>query len=129
MPREESLIPDDWLEFAEDDLTRVATLLREHDPRGAGFHLQQALEKFLKAFLLSRGWQLVRTHDLEALLNEAANHDPSLDRFRAPCQTIAGYYFVNRYPFVPVPALTEGDIRQSLAEVEGLIRTLRGAAH
>jgi len=42
---------------------------------------------------------------------------------------IAGYYFVNRYPFDPKPALTEEDIRQSLAEVEELIRTLRGARH
>jgi hypothetical protein len=35
------------------------------------------LEKFLKAFLLSRGWELERIHDLEALLNAALVYDSS----------------------------------------------------
>ncbi|MBM4032752.1 MAG: HEPN domain-containing protein [Planctomycetes bacterium] len=74
------------------------------------------MEKFLKGFLLSTGWRLVRTHDLESLLNDAVACVPTLEQFRAACQRIAGYYFVSRYPFVPKPALTEEDIRQSLTE-------------
>ena len=42
-----------------------------NDPDAAGFYLQQAMEKYLKAFLLSKKWKLKRTHDLEVLLNEA----------------------------------------------------------
>jgi HEPN domain-containing protein len=38
--------------------------------------------KFLKAFLLSKGWQLRRIHDLEALLDDAMAFDPSLAVFR-----------------------------------------------
>ncbi len=53
MPREESLYPADWIRIAEKDLRRVERLLDDQDPEGAGFHLQQAVEKFLKAFLLS----------------------------------------------------------------------------
>ena len=69
MPREESLYPGDWLRIAEKDLQRVPRLLSTDDPEAAGFYLQQAVEKFLKAFLLSKGWQLQRIHNLEALLN------------------------------------------------------------
>jgi len=71
MPREESRYPADWLRIADKDLERVGHLLDVRDPEAAGFYLQQAVEKFLKAFLLSKGWQLERIHDLEALLNEA----------------------------------------------------------
>ena len=45
------------------------TILRslgDNDPEMAGFCLQQAIEKFLKAFLLSKGWQLWQIHSLEA---------------------------------------------------------------
>jgi HEPN domain-containing protein len=62
MPPEETLYPTDWLRIAEKDLSRV-TLLRDHnDFELAGFCLQQAMEKFLKAFLLSHGWRLRKIH-------------------------------------------------------------------
>jgi len=77
MPREESLYPTDWLRIAEKDLGRTGHLLSMQDPEAAGFYLQQAVEKFLKAFLLSKGWKLERIHDLEALLNAALAYDPS----------------------------------------------------
>ncbi len=64
---EESLYPGDWLRIAARDLTRVENLLMLYDAEGAAFYLQQAVEKFLKAFLLSKGWALQRIHDLEAL--------------------------------------------------------------
>ena len=65
MPHEESLYPADWVRIAEKDLRRVDRLLDKHDPELAGFCLQQAVEKFLKAFLLSKGWRLRRIHNLD----------------------------------------------------------------
>ena len=125
MPREESLYPADWLRIAEKDLGRVEHLLDVHDPEAAGFFLQQAVEKFLKAFLLSRGWELERIHDLEVLLNEALAYDPSLESFRAVCQKVTGFYLLERYPFIVEAGLTEGDVRNSLKQVKGLIERLR----
>lgn len=58
MRRDGSGYPPDWIRIAEQDLTRVARLLEVEDPNAAGFYLQQSVEKFLKAFLLSRGWKL-----------------------------------------------------------------------
>jgi len=125
MPREESLYPADWLRIAEKDLKRVEHLFSVQDPEAAGFYLQQAVEKFLKAFLLSKGWALERIHDLEALLNAALAYDPSLEQFRAACQKITGFYLVERYPFTTEAGLTEDDVRNSLKEVEKLIEKLR----
>ena len=125
MPGEESLYPADWLRIADKDLERVEHLLSVQDAEAAGFFLQQAVEKFLKAFLLSRGWKLERIHDLEALLNAALAYDSSLERFRSVCQKITGFYFVERYPFVTEAGLTEGDVRGSLKQVKELIEKLR----
>lgn len=125
MQRKESSYPADWRRIAEKDLARVERLLRDHDPEMAGFCLQQAVEKFLKAFLLTKGWQLRRIHDLDALLDDAIEHDPSLEQFRHACQKITAFYFVERYPFVMDSGLTELDVRESLEQIGGLIERLR----
>lgn len=128
MPPKESLYPADWLRIAEKDLRRVDHLLDADDPEAAGFYLQQAVEKFLKAFLLSRGWELKRIHDLETLLNAALAHDPSLEPFRAVCQKITGFYSVERYPIMTETGLTVNDVRGSLGQVKGLIEKLQTGA-
>jgi HEPN domain-containing protein len=125
MRLEESLYPADWLRIAEKDLARVDHLLDVHDPEAAGFFLQQTVEKFLKAFLLSKGWELERIHDLEALLNDTLAYDPSLEPFREVCQKITDFYSVERYPFITKSGITENDVRNALEQVKGLIEKLR----
>lgn len=128
MPPEESLYPADWLRIAEKDLVRVGQLLDLQDPEAAGFYLQQAVEKFLKAFLLSRGWKLERIHDLEALLNVALVHMPSWEKFRPMCQKITAFYFVERYPIFTDAGMTNEDVRDASEQVKELLDELRTAA-
>jgi HEPN domain-containing protein len=92
---------------------------------GAGFNIQQAVEKYLKGFLLSKGWELKRIHDLEGLLNEAIARDPSFERFRAACQKMTEYYVEERYPWLVGSELTEGEIRESLAAAENIIARIK----
>lgn len=125
MPPKESRYPKDWLALAEKDLVRVRRSLRDRDPELAAFCLQQAVEKFLKAFLLSKGWKLRRIHDLEALLDDAMVHDPSLDQFRNACQKITNYYVVERYPLAVETEFTEEEIRASLEAAGRPIEKIR----
>ena len=117
--RKESLYPPDWLRKAKRDLERVHKRLSESDLEDAAFHLQQALEKFLKAYLLSKGWKLKRIHDLEQLLDEVVLLNGELEKFRALCQKATGYYLLERYPFVTEPPPPE-EIRTTLTEAEEL---------
>jgi HEPN domain-containing protein len=73
-------------------------MLDAGDAEDAGFHLQQALEKFLKAFLGAHGQPLKRTHELPALLALAERYDPRPERFRELCERISGYYALTRLP-------------------------------
>jgi HEPN domain-containing protein len=122
---EGSLYPADWLRIAEKDLRRVSQLLKAHDTELAGFCLQQAAEKFLKAFLLSQGWQLRRIHNLDTLLDDAVARDPSLEEFREVCQRVTAYYFVERYPPIVETGMTKDDVRASLVQVNELAMRLR----
>lgn len=125
MPPKESRYPKDWLALAEKDLARVKRSLRDKDPELAGFCLQQAVEKFLKAFLLSKGWKLRRIHDLEALLDDTIAYDPSLDQFRNVCQKITNYYTVERYPLAVETELREEEVRASLEAADRLVNAIR----
>ena len=124
MPLEDSTHPQDWLRIAEKDLARVQVMLDADDPEAAGFYLQQSLEKYLKAFLLSKSWRLKRTHDLEVLLNDALRYDPSLEEFRGLCQEVTDFYIVARYPFTGDTGITDEDVTTVLAEAKRFIERL-----
>jgi len=125
MPREESHYPADWMRVAEKDWRRMRQALDVGDAEEAGFWLQQAAEKFLKAYLLSKGWTLRRVHDLEVLLNEAMGHQGDLGRYRLACQKISGYYLTERYPLMDGPSLTVEDVLGSRQDIEPLIEYIR----
>jgi HEPN domain-containing protein len=125
MKRSESTYPGDWLRIAERDVERVQKLLDLHDPEAAGFFLQQATEKFLKAFLLSKGWTLRRIHDLEVLLNEAVVFDAAMEKHREVLQKISGLYFLERYPLVMESGLSETEMKELLHSVRSLFETIR----
>jgi len=67
MPAPDSLIPSEWFAKAEEDIRAAELLLVHGGPLGiAAFLTQQAVEKYLKGYLLSTGWPFERIHDLEA---------------------------------------------------------------
>lgn len=124
MPPEEDLYLADWLRIAEKDLIRVNKLLDQDDPELAGFCLQQAVEKFLKAFLLLKGWKLRRIHNLDALLDDAMAFDNSFSQFRMICIRITSFYFLERYPSIDIK-ITKNDVQTAHEQVSALIKKVR----
>jgi HEPN domain-containing protein len=114
----------DWLPYARRDWARARLLFREHDPEGAALHLQQAVEKYLKGWLLDRGWPLRKTHELDRLLDAARQYDPSLQPFRPLCERVSGYYLIERYPTSTPSNLDLEQVRQDFDEARLLILVL-----
>jgi len=126
MPHEESLYPPHWLRVAEKDLDRVRRMLEDADADAAGFYLQQAVEKTLKAYLLSQSWALRRIHDLDALLSDVVRYLPECEVYRPVCQRITDFYLVDRYPFMLDSGLDLDDVNTALSAVQPLFETIRG---
>jgi len=120
----ESFYPKDWFEKAKKDLHRVKVLLADGDTEGAGFHLQQAIEKYIKGYLLSKGWKLEYVHGLVKLLNYVKDYDPSFEEFRALCEQVTGYYIIERYPFPIYARPTKEEIEQALRKTEKLVKRI-----
>jgi HEPN domain-containing protein len=118
MESKESLMAEDWFEKADKDLKRVDILLEANDDEGAGFHLQQAAEKYLKDYLLGKGWPLKRTHDLEDLLNDALTYDAHFESFREARRFVTEYYIEERYPFPASPPPSREELMKSIAGIK-----------
>ena len=56
-----------WLDRAMDDIRATRVLLRDGIAMQAAFHLQQAIEKTLKALLVAARQDVRKTHDLDTL--------------------------------------------------------------
>jgi HEPN domain-containing protein len=65
--------PDEWMSHAQSDLklARLAVMDASIRLEQVCFHAQQAVEKAIKAVLLSRGIEFPLTHDIEDLLQIA----------------------------------------------------------
>jgi HEPN domain-containing protein len=119
-----SLYIEEWKEIARRDWERIKRNLREGDAEAAGFFFQQALEKYLKAFLLERKWELRKIHTLTTLLDYAVEHSPHLEEFRALCERVTDYYFIERYPRLATPELKPEHIKKDLIEAKKFIKEI-----
>lgn len=122
--RRESLYPEDWRKVARQDWRRIQVMLVEEDAEGAGFFLQQAIEKYLKAYLLQKGWKLKKIHTLQSLLDKAIEFDGALVRFRPLCERITGFYLAERYPSLGGSGLEGEEIRREMPEARALVGAL-----
>jgi HEPN domain-containing protein len=119
-----SLYAPDWIKAARKDWRRMEIMLGVKDTEAAGYFLQQCLEKYLKAFLLEKGWKLRKIHELDALLDDAVRYKEGLDSFRDLCERVSGYYLIERYPRLVEKGLTHKDIKGDVAEARGFIEAL-----
>lgn len=87
-----------WLNFALDDLSWTKANLKEKVWYGSCFTAQQAGEKALKAYLISKGKNIKKIHDLRAILEGCIKIDPSFEHLRNECATLNTYYAPTRYP-------------------------------
>jgi HEPN domain-containing protein len=63
-----------------------------------GLHVHQAVEKYLKGYLLLKGASPGDNYDLASLLKEAAKHDKTFEKYQKPCLGLNCYYLDNRFP-------------------------------
>jgi HEPN domain-containing protein len=91
--------PRDWLYLAEERL-RAADALSAHE--GATLSrvelLQESTERFLKAFLISRGWSLRKVHDLSYLLDECVAREVRFEEFLDLAETLTEQFWAQHYP-------------------------------
>ena len=130
MTSNDSLIPAEWYAAAARDLKSAKTLLGDNDEvlAVAGMLLQQAVEKYLKGYLLSKGWRLVKTHDLGELLKSLIAYDKDFEEFTDTCLQITHFYFENRYPLRVSSPVVREDVEKLFEDADKLIARIQSRA-
>lgn len=105
-------LAEEWFVKGNHDIETAHLLF---DERGYNevicFHIHQAIEKYLKGFLVYNGVEYKRIHDLEELTKACSDIDSDFLNFLDECSSITEYYFESRYSL-------GGIINYPLEEVE-----------
>jgi len=116
--------PDAWFVLATDRLEKADALFVQFGASWSGVELlQEAAERYLKGFLVSHGWQIIKTHDLNRLLASACEFDDSFACFAAPCQNLTEQFWEQHYPGGDLEEVGEGysDLRDAVGRMVQLI--------
>jgi HEPN domain-containing protein len=91
--------PQDWLFLARERLMAADALFHSLGATYSGVELlQEAVERFLKAYLISKGWELQKIQNLSTLLDFSIAFD---ERFKAHAdlaENLTVQFWAQHYP-------------------------------
>lgn len=89
------------------------------------FHAQQAAEKYLKGYLVSKKINPRAIHHLEELAKDCAKFDKDFLRFLDDCLLLTRYYIETRYPpLVPI-AYSKKEAEEAVKIAEEIIEFVK----
>lgn len=107
-----------WFTKADEDFLAAEKLLMndpQHLLNTIGFHCQQAIEKYLKGFLVCYHVDFLFTHDLETLLQQCSLIDNDFSKF--DFKNLTDFAVLYRYP--------DDDNETDLEEINESVETAR----
>ena len=114
---------EEWFERGLHDIETAQLLYDEQGYTDSiAYHIQQAIEKYLKGYLVFNGMKPPRIHELDTLLNHIGRFDESFNVFLELCEKASRYYIEQRYPPGPIIEYSYEEIKTDLDNAWNLIR-------
>ena len=93
----------EWFERGQHDIETAQLVYDEQGYTDSiAYHIQQAIEKYLKGYLVLHGKKPPKIHELDTILNHIRLFDSSFTDFLDLCEKASRYYIENRYPPGPL---------------------------
>lgn len=111
-------VAHEWINVANLDLESAKFLMNMNSIpfQIVCYHCQQAIEKYLKAYLAFCGNEILKTHDLLMLNKKCEGYDDSFKEIYKDCLEVNDYAVHTRYPFYE--DLTDGDAILAIKSAE-----------
>jgi HEPN domain-containing protein len=117
----------EWFVKGDHDIETALFLFEKHKHTDIiAVLVQQAIEKYLKGYLIYHGWKLKKIHDLQELINEATKIDKGFETFLDPCIKISKFYIDTRYPGFPI-RYSRDELKKSLDIANEIIEKVKKA--
>lgn len=120
---------NDWLAFAGENLLVAKHGMKaEFSPyHTICFMCQGSAEKYLKAYLISRGWELKKIHDLDELLEDAVIYDKDFSELFPLAEILNEYIAEGRYPGdLPFESIGENEAKEAIEAAEKIEQFVLG---
>jgi len=122
----DSLLFQDWFEKGKHDFEAAKIIFEANGyPDTIGVSLQQAFEKYIKGYLLSKGWRLKKLHDLRELILRAQEYNPVFRDYIGLARTLTAIYIEEKYPSGPPIEITREELASLYAQTEKLINLIK----
>lgn len=119
-------IVEEWVERGNHDLEAAKLLLSEEGYFDVVlFHIHQAVEKYLKGYLICNGWKLKKIHDIEALITEVVKFDVEFQEYLDFSRRLTAYYYEERYPPGPPPDYSKKEVEKTMIKAHDLITRIK----
>lgn len=91
----------EWLEIAAQDLESAKYLvnMKPVPLEIICYHCQQCAEKCLKAYLVFKGREIIKTHDLTTIYKELIEIDLTFEAIKNECIDLTDFSVTTRYPY------------------------------
>lgn len=112
-----------WMAYADNDLRAAQVLIEVKEPLiGVSlYHIEQAFEKALKAYLIAHDVSFALTHDLKPLLKSCSTMDTQFDQFALDAKEISPYATKSRYPNKSYTPPTKNEVEQLIKRAQLLV--------
>jgi HEPN domain-containing protein len=115
------LIVSDWIAAAQEDLSAALNLANIPYLVPACYLCGQSVEKILKAYYIAKENRLIKTHDLDELIEKCEKHSPDFDRFMDACSELTQYATIRYPPNRKNKKLTVQNMNQALKYAEDIL--------
>lgn len=123
-----SKIAKEWFDRAEHDINGAEILFEnDHYTDTIAVLIHQAVEKYLKVFLLFNGWRLEKIHDLEKLVTKTMAFAPDFEIYLDFARETTAYYVEERYPPGPAVDYPRKEIKEALNIAKEMINRIKEA--
>jgi len=116
--------PQDWFMLAADRLRGADILYAAEGVTFPGVEaLHEAVKRYLKGFLVSRGWKIEHRHDLSYLIDRAIKHDETFRDYAGLAESLADQFWAQHYPGGNLEGFGAdyGELRRQTGELAGHI--------
>lgn len=116
---------NEWLIMAQKDI-KSARILFEHDGDNEiiCFHCQQAVEKYLKGYLIHMTGELQEGHNLVKLCKKAIIQDKTFGEFLKDMAFLNTFYVETRYPAVDPLIVSKEDTEECFQIMDRIVKLI-----
>lgn len=131
MKNNNSFNPKDWIKIANQDLALAQIIFQDIDEAYSAyacFLCEQAVEKYLKAFLIKHKGKVEqkdKTHRLLYLANQCKKYNLDLQNYQIDLITLTELYTPTRYPGIIKGKLLKEDAKEAIKSAKKVIKHIK----